>query len=189
MNKLLKETTIYLIIYLVFTVICGTIKTEIILSFVEKDVLSITRLSSYVTVITSILAVITYFIALMGASYFILWLLGSKPEYNVYSQAIKWFILFYVINELIKTIMIIGFFKIDLNYVIDSVNSVEKLMEVNKWYTKSYIIDFVTFSLSLFSYIFILFTKSKTIKKLDIFIVALFLITIFVVMHRDFFNF
>jgi hypothetical protein len=189
MKELLKTVTIYLICYFIFTIICGVVKTEMILLYVDKEVLSMTRLSSYVTIIISILAVIIYFIALMGASYFILWLFGSKSEYGVYSQAVKWFVLFYGLNELTKIIMIISFFKIDSNYLIDSVNSVENLLEMNKWYVKSSIVDFITFFLSLFSYTFVLLKKSKQVKILDASIVVLFLITIFAIIHRDLFNF
>jgi hypothetical protein len=186
MKELLKAVTVYLICYFIFTAICGIVKTEMILSYVDKNVLSITRLSSYVAVITSILAVIIYFIAVTGASYFILWLFDSKPEYEVYREAVKWFILFYGLNELIKTIMLISFFKIESNYVINSVGSVENLLEMNKWYVKSSIVDFITFFLSLLSYAFVLLKKSKQVKILDVSIVILFLIIIFVIMHRDF---
>jgi hypothetical protein len=189
MKELLKVAVIYLILYFIFTLICGIIKVEMMLEYVDKAILPITRLSSYVSTIISILVVILYFIAITGSAYCILWLFGSKPEYGVYAKAIKWFVLFYALNELIKTIMFIGVFKIDSNYVINSVDSIDKLLNNNNWHIKSYITDCITFLFSLFSFIFVLVRKSKKIKILDVTIVALLLIIIFVVTHRDFLDF
>jgi hypothetical protein len=165
------------------------LKTELLLEKVDKNILSIVRLSSYTSIIVSGLTAAIYFIAMMSASYFILCLLGSNLEHSVYKQAIKWFVLFYALNEFTKLIIFSYTLKEYSNFIINSVESVEELVEKNRWIIKSYISDLITFLLALFSYVFILFKKSKKIKIIDGIIIILFFIIIFIITHHDFLEF
>lgn len=189
MKSSVKIIALLSLFYFLFTSICGIVKVEILLTHVDNSILSMARLSSYVTLFISILTVIVYFIAIIGVIYFLLAILGSKPEDNVYTKAIKWFILFYFLNELTKTVIFIYMATKHIDFIIDSEESMLKMMEVIKWNAVSFVVDVITYCFSVLSFSYILLKKSKQIKIIDLIIVSLFMIILFVILHRNLFNF
>jgi hypothetical protein len=189
MTGLVKQISIHLATYFVICLICGIIKTEFVLNYVDRDILAITRLSSYISTIISIIFAILFIMAMLFGTFFLLQITGVNPEKEVYGKAVRIYVFFYIVNEVTKAIMAFIVFDSDAHFVIDSEDAVGKMIVESGWHIKTYIVDCCTFFLSLSSYLYVLYVKSTRLKKIDLLIAGLFLTTIFALTHRDFINF
>ncbi|MDR0619672.1 MAG: hypothetical protein LBG17_07235 [Bacteroidales bacterium] len=188
MKSLLKSVIISLLIYFVFSIFCGIIKNEILLYNVNKDIQSLARISSYLSLIISGLLAVLYLFIIIAISYIGLIMLKSKPPYNIYKKSARSYISFYVLNELVKLLIFIYTMCNISNYTIDSIETIDKLSIEYGLEMKFYISDCITFAGAIFSYTYILVKKSKEVKFIDGAIIALFLIIIFIVSHFDMLN-
>lgn len=188
MKNLLKSVIISLLIYFVFSIFCGIIKNEILLYNVNKDIQSVARISSYLSLIISGLLAVLYLFIIIAISYIGLIMLRSKPLYNIYEKSTRYYISFYALNELVKLLIFIYTICNISNYTIDSVEDINKLSIEHGLKMKFYISDCITFAGAIFSYTYILVKKSKEVKFIDGAIIALFLIIIFIVSHFDMLN-
>ena len=188
MKNLLKSVIISLLIYFVFSIFCGIIKNEILLYNVNKDIQSVARISSYLSLIISGLLAVLYLFIIIAISYIGLIMLRSKPLYNIYEKSTRYYISFYALNELVKLLIFIYTICNISNYTIDSVEDINKLSIEHGLKMKFYISYCITFAGAIFSYTYILVKKSKEVKFIDGAIIALFLIIIFIVSHFDMLN-
>ena len=188
MKNLLKSVIISLLIYFVFSIFCGIIKNEILLYNVNKDIQSVARISSYLSLIISGLLAVLYLFIIIAISYIGLIMLRSKPLYNIYEKSTRYYISFYALNELVKLLIFIYTICNISNYTIDSVEDINKLSIEHGLKMKFYFSDCITFAGAIFSYTYILVKKSKEVKFIDGAIIALFLIIIFIVSHFDMLN-
>lgn len=153
MKDILKSIIISSILFFLFSIICGILRTELILGYVKEEIISMTRLSSYVSFFISGLIASLYLFAIMGGIYLILRVLKITPNHHLYKIAVRLFVLAYALNELAKTLIIHYSIKDYTNLTINTMESVNNLVEGTNLLMKIYVSDFACFLIATFLYI------------------------------------
>lgn len=186
MKEIIKSGCIILLCYFIFTSICGIFRVESFLSYVDYDILSMARLSSYINLVISEILAMVFIVALLSGCYFIFALLKNVPDKTAFIMSVKAFITIFALDELAKLVVVIWILKGENSYTISSVDDVTNIFQESNLFYLSYIIDCFTFVCASLSFNFVLLIKSKKRSIIDAIIVMLFLITIFALTHRDF---
>lgn len=185
-KKDLKNIFIYILLYIFIAFVGGVIKSEVLLNYVNSDILYTATISSYITLIMSTSTVFIYLLGQFVLAYVLLEILGSKPNLFSFSQAVKLFILFYSINEVVKIVLFFTFIQVNINYDISSDLAVYELLNDTKYFYYSYVSDLVFVVLATVSYIVLLMRKEKELKKIDITLSGMIFIILFLLSHHDF---
>ncbi|WP_418544081.1 hypothetical protein [Parabacteroides goldsteinii] len=185
-KKDLKNIFTYILLYIFVAFVCGVIRSEALLSYVSSDILYTATISSYITLIMSTSTVLIYLLGQFVLAYVLLEILGSKPSVFLFSRAIKLFLLFYSINEVVKIFLFFIFIRMNIDYNISSDLSVYELLNETKYFYYSYVSDLIFIVLATLSYMFLLMKKGKGLKKIDIILSSMIFIILFFISHHDF---
>ena len=178
-KKDLKNIFTYILLYIFVAFVCGVIRSEALLSYVSSDILYTATISSYITLIMSTSTVLIYLLGQFVLAYVLLEILGSKPSVFLFSRAIKLFLLFYSINEVVKIFLFFIFIRMNIDYNISSDLSVYELLNETKYFYYSYVSDLIFIVLATLSYMFLLMKKGKGLKKIDIILSSMIFIILF----------
>ena len=89
-------------LFILISIIFGVFKSEFIISYVPFELRPITRLSSYLSVVTGSMFSYITLLLLLTASFSMLYLTSLKTCITTFQNAIKWFIYCLIINEVFK---------------------------------------------------------------------------------------
>lgn len=113
----LSKTVKILILYILILLVFGIIRSEMVISILNESVVSIARLSSYLTLIITCLVSFVIICLIFTLPWYIIKWQNIDIQKETYLNSMNFAIITLIINELIKAVCLAIFFKEDVSYL------------------------------------------------------------------------
>lgn len=181
-NNIIKIVKI-LLIYCLFTVICGIIKTDLLLGYVDPKLKNLAYFSTYISLLIGFAIAFTTMLIIAASSYTSLFLLEQSVDIKNFIAGFYAYVIILTLSELVKTIAFHKFFA--NNFLIVSEKSIYLQAEKSGWNNFTNTIDLFTIFIGGFCFflVFVILEKWKYVPNILISTITIVFLMIILRLH------